>query len=195
MNITGCRALRDEEIEKILAGMDGRHALRDRALFTFLVRTGYRVSEGLSLTVGQVWENGTVKNEVTVEKKNMKGRKKSRTMPLHRDVMAALEIYLRAAKLDHDFHRNTALFPCQGTTKPLDKRAYWRILQEAAKRSGVSTEHLGTHSCRKSFASRCWKKLGGDVIAMATILGHANVHHVQTYCQFLNGELERAVLE
>ena len=195
MNITGCRAITDEEMEKILAAMDGRHALRDRAVLVFGAKTGFRISEIMSLTVASVWENGAIKNSVTVRKENMKGGEKSRTMPLHRDAQNALATYLRAAKLDHDFHARTALFPRQGSTEPLDPRAYWRIIKDAARRAGVDAKRIGTHTMRKCFASKLWPRMGGDILKLATVLGHQNPTNSARYVQFLDGSLERAVLE
>ena len=194
MNITGCRALNDGEIQQILAGMSGRYALRDRAIFIFGVRTGFRISEILSLRVKDIWEKGAIKNSVTVSKERMKGGEKSRTMPLHLQAKEALTLYIRGARLDHDFHLNSALFPRQGGIEAMGKKQYWAIIKTAASRAGVSTERLGTHSMRKVFASRLWPKMGGDLLKMACVMGHENPTNTARYVQFLDGSLESAVL-
>ena len=180
-----------------MAGMSGRHALRDRAIFIFGMRTGYRISEILSLRVSDIWEAGSIKNSVTVSKHRMKGGEKSRTMPLHSQAKEALALYIRDARLDHDFHLNSALFPRQGGIEPVNKKQYWAIIRAAASRAGVSVEHLGTHSMRKSFASKMWNSafIQADILKMAKLLGHENPSNTARYVQFLDGSLERAVME
>ena len=52
----GCPALSPKELKLALANLNGRYALRDRAIVTLGVRTGLRISELLSIKVGQVWD-------------------------------------------------------------------------------------------------------------------------------------------
>ena len=197
MKYTGCRALTDEEIEKILAGMTGRFALRDRAIFVFGVRTGFRISEILSLKVGDIFENEAIKDVVTVAKNHMKGGEKSRSMPLHSTVKTALLAYIRAAKYDHPFHKSTAIFNRQGRTTAMSPAQFWAIIRQAAERSGVEKTRLGTHSMRKSFASKMWHspRIGHDLLKMAKLLGHENPNNTARYVEFLDGSLEAAVLD
>jgi site-specific recombinase XerD len=42
----------------------GIYAARDRALFLLGVKTGYRISELLSLRVGDVWQQGSIARSV-----------------------------------------------------------------------------------------------------------------------------------
>ena len=50
----GCRPLTDEEVDRISDGFSGRYAKRDRALFLLGVKTGFRISEMLSLEIRDV---------------------------------------------------------------------------------------------------------------------------------------------
>jgi integrase len=52
----------DEEVELIAKFFSGRYAARNKALFTLGVRSGFRISEMLSLTVGAVFQHGKVWN-------------------------------------------------------------------------------------------------------------------------------------
>jgi len=197
MNYKGSKGLTDNEVNKLLEGMTGRHSLRDRALFTLGVFSGFRVSELLSILVKDVYHNGGVADSLTIRRGNMKGKWEARTMPLHHLAKEALARYIRAEKLDHPFHANTALFFAQGKTSAMSAAHAWEVIQTAAERTGVSTERLGTHSMRKTFASRMWAnpRINGDLCKMQRLLGHVNVNNTARYVEFASGLLESAVLE
>lgn len=75
------RAFEGDEIKRIEATFTGSTKNRNRALFAFMILSGYRVSEVLSLKVGDVYDGKQVKNEVTVKSFNMKGGKKKDKQP------------------------------------------------------------------------------------------------------------------
>jgi site-specific recombinase XerC len=76
----------DEELELVRKSFGGRYALRDRCYFEMALQMGLRVSEMLSLTVGQVYQYGRVVEEVSIERRHMKGGKagkaSGRTLPV-----------------------------------------------------------------------------------------------------------------
>ena len=185
-----------DECDRILAAFDGRHRLRNIALFTLGTKTGYRISEILSLRVSDVWDGTAMRKSVTVAQAWMKGKKKGRTMPLNPAVIEALSNYLRVTKMDHPIFREFPLFPSQGAHKAMTPRQAFSVILEAAKSAGVDTTNLGTHSMRKSFASAVWRHplVAGDMVKMAKLLGHSNFSNTLRYIQFLDGSLESAVL-
>lgn len=198
MNYTGCRALAEDECKRILEAMGGRYWARDRAIFELMRRTGYRVSEVLSLRVGDVFDHecGTIRSSITVEKLNMKGRRQSRTMPLHAEARAALLLHIRQSDLDYTGFATWPLFCRQGTATPMSRRHALRILQDAAEAAGVDTDRLGTHSLRKTFASTVYQSphVAGDLAKMSRLMGHANPSNTLRYLEFLDNSLEAAVL-
>jgi integrase len=50
----GCRPLTDEEVVLVQQSFGGIYAARDKALFLLGVKSGFRISELLSLQVGDV---------------------------------------------------------------------------------------------------------------------------------------------
>jgi len=50
-------------------------SLRNQALVLLGLNTGFRITEILSLTVGQVWDAGHVKPQVKVSRAQLKGRR------------------------------------------------------------------------------------------------------------------------
>lgn len=196
MNETGCKALTKDECDKILGAMDGRHRLRNRALFSLGIKTGFRISEILSMRVKDVWDGAKVRGSVTVGAGWMKGKKKSRTMPINPIAANALGQYLRLTRMDHPVFSSFPLFPAQGGRESITSRQAYSIIVDAAHNAGVDTSKLGTHSMRKTFASAAWHHpaIGGDVVKMAKLLGHSNFSNTIRYIQFLDGSLDAAVL-
>ena len=56
----GCRPPTEPEVEAALACLEGENGARDRALFLLGVRSGFRISEILSLRVRDVVQAGRV---------------------------------------------------------------------------------------------------------------------------------------
>ena len=73
--MAGMRDYTDEELDLVRKSFSGRYALRDRCFFEMALQMGLRVSEMLTLTVGQVYQYGKVVDEVSIERKHMKGGK------------------------------------------------------------------------------------------------------------------------
>ena len=57
------------------------------------IKSGYRVSELLSIKVGDVFQHGQFRTHVVVEAKNMKGKKKSRAVVIHSAAKEAIAAY------------------------------------------------------------------------------------------------------
>ncbi|BAP56526.1 hypothetical protein THII_2229 [Thioploca ingrica] len=73
--------------------------LRDQALLTLGFQTGFRISELLSLTVGEVADSyGQVKSVLTVAKSRMKGKQFSRTVKLNSDTQRVLSKLVKKLK-------------------------------------------------------------------------------------------------
>jgi integrase len=92
----GCRPLTDDEIARVLAALErDRYHARNHALLVLGCRTGFRISELLSLRLGDVWRDGKVLTEVEVARRYMKGKRRSRRLPLHEEARTALEPWIR----------------------------------------------------------------------------------------------------
>ena len=193
-NYTGCRALSDDEIERICGAFGGKYRLRDRAIFVTGVYTGYRISEILSLNMEDVIVGDYMRSSVTVKKAYMKG-KKSRTMPLHFRAKAAIKELIDSLPRQPG-SENLPLFRSQGTEKRLSSRTYSLLLKAAAQSAGVSCQKLATHSMRKTFASRMYASsyIRQDLAKLALLMGHRNPANTLRYIQLLDNSLADAVL-
>jgi integrase len=72
---------------------------RDKTLFILAVglKTGLRISELLSLKVGDVYQYGRLADVVYVERKHMKQKLEGRAIPLHQDAKVALSVWVLAS--------------------------------------------------------------------------------------------------
>jgi site-specific recombinase XerC len=85
----GCRPLSDEEVKVISHSFGGTFGKRNKALFILGVCSGFRISELLSLTAGDVQQHGKIVDHMTVARRHMKKKTEGRTVPLHPEAQAA----------------------------------------------------------------------------------------------------------
>jgi integrase len=195
MNYTGCRPFTEEELPLVLINCSGRYAARDRCLILMGVYTGYRIKEALSITVDMVWNGSCVSDSVTVQKGFMKGKIKSRSMPLHNRLRAAISEWLAEYLPGLDDFVGRPLFPRQRTRIALSRSKAAHMLKTAAAKAGLDTRRISCHTTRKFYAKRMWESpiVGKDMAKMARLLGHQNFSNTLRYLEFAD-ELERAVL-
>jgi integrase/recombinase XerD len=178
------------------SSFDGKYAARDAALFELGIRTGFRISELLAVNVGHVYQNGKMLSSVTVAKCWMKGRKRSRTMPLHSAASDAILRWIEEAGFTATGFADQPLFCRQLTSIRLSRAQAWSIIKLAAIRAGLDTDRVACHSLRKTFATNMWNNslINKDMAKMAKLLGHQNFSNSLRYLEFLDGSLELAVL-
>lgn len=75
----GCRPLTDDEVHLITKSFGGAFAARNKALFVVGHRTGFRISELLSLRVGDVMQHGKIIDQISVQRRHMNGGKAGKT--------------------------------------------------------------------------------------------------------------------
>ncbi|MGH8066497.1 MAG: tyrosine-type recombinase/integrase [Candidatus Entotheonellia bacterium] len=168
----GCRALSEAELIQVTQAFTGPDALRNEALCVVGHRTGFRISEFLNLTVGDVWQQGQVVTHVTVRRRQMKRHLAERVVRLHPEAQDALA-WLTRWQRGKTLHPSQVLFPSsrKGTNRPITWEHANTILQQAFRACGL-TGPLGTHSLRKTFALRFYQQSGGNLLKLQRALGH-----------------------
>ena len=81
----GTRPLNNDEIRGVSACFDGIFEARNRGLFMIGVSTGGRISELLSLRVGDVFQNRKPVTDLLYSKSIVNGGEVSRAVPVNRD--------------------------------------------------------------------------------------------------------------
>ena len=87
----GTRPLNNNEIRLVSACFDGTDEVRNRGLFLLGVSTGGRISELLSLQIGDVYQNGTAGTDLLFDKSIVKGGEVSRAVPVNVDGRRAID--------------------------------------------------------------------------------------------------------
>ena len=144
-------------------------ATRNSAILHVLFFLGPRVSEVVSLDVGDIIADG----EYTVVKLTVKGGQAHR-VPAPPEALAAVNEYLAMSG-----HSTGAMFRrIKGGDGRLTRLSIYNIFTQAVKRS--TNHHFSTHSARATFATESLES-GALLEHVQSALGHANITTTQMY--------------
>ena len=146
------------------------------------VSTGGRISELLSLEIGDVYQNGSAVTDMLFEKSIVKGGEVSRAVPVNRDGRHAIDQLIDWHRRHYgDAFEHSPLFPSRHNsgTVPMHRQTAHDILKNAFIAAGLNGK-IATHSLRKSFAQRLYDK-SGDIYLVQELLGHKNIVTTQKY--------------
>ena len=192
----GTRPLDNNEIRLVSVCFDGTFEARNRGLFMLGVSTGGRISELLSLQIGDVYQNGRAVTDLLFDKSIVKGGEVSRAVPVNRDGRRAIEELIAwHGERYPDTEKNRPLFPSRNGQgqQPMSRRTAHDVLKVAFEAAGLNG-HLATHSLRKSFAQRLYDRTG-DIFAVQEMLGHKSVATTQKYLGVNYASVREAVEE
>jgi site-specific recombinase XerD len=186
----GARALSKEEVADIRKSFCGKYEVRDRALFLIGLYTGARISELISLNVGDVWQHEKVVKTLELRKAITKG-KKTRQVPLNLEARENIESLIdwkrsQGERLDPD----VPLFVSRKKNGRLTRIQAHRILQ-AAYHENQLTGNITTHSMRKTFATMLAKNNPLQVVK--ELLGHSSLAVTDKYLSVTEDDLRAAV--
>jgi integrase/recombinase XerD len=185
------------EIDALLSTPDARtpRGMRDAAMITLMYAAGLRVSELVSLRLGDVdLQRGTVTPLG-------KGGKR-RVVPVADVAIELLRRYVQGARPAAKPRRAVVgggpgargaaadvLFvsPRGG---PLTRMAFWKILRGHLLAAGIA-KRISPHKLRHSFATHLVSR-GADLRAVQTMLGHANVATTEIYTHVARDHVQRA---
>jgi len=156
---------------------------RDSAMVVFLLHTGLRLSEALTLQLGDV-QLAERKGQVLV-RQGKGGR--VRTVPLNVQARKALQEWL-AVRLGNGSHVWVQVEgePSDG----LSNRSVQRVLVRIGQDAGL--EHLTPHVLRHTFAKNLVDS-GVGLEKVAALLGHSNLNTTRIYVTPNQKDLEQAV--
>jgi len=168
------QVLSTDEVDRLLASPDSHSpmGLRDRAMLELLYATGIRVSELVSLNLGDV-------NLIAAFLQCYGKGAKERIIPIGQMARRAVEDYLGRAR--HSLlreEREPALF-VNHLGDRLTRQGFWKIIKKYARTAGI-VHHLTPHTMRHSFATHLLDN-GADLRAVQEMLGHADISTTQIY--------------
>ncbi len=153
--LAGSRSLTSTEERSLIRGLR-RLSARDRALITTQAFTGFRISEVLSLTIGQMFRNGRIVEKLGVRPKHLKGHYgNTRWVPIGPELRRALETYLTRRARKEELNSMAPLFLSRehgegGVAKALSRSGGEKILRRVLRSvSECDGQRLSSHSPRK----------------------------------------------
>lgn len=200
----GAEPFTDEQVEQLLAYFrKQRFGIRNVALLTFGIQTGFRVSEILSLTIKDLIKGGKMVDRIYMRKYNMKGGKSGkhvsgRSMILTKGTKKALQDQIDYLASKGRAEPEQYLFQTQRSgNEHIDYTSVWRLLNYTAKELGMTLK-VGTHSMRKTFAARVYQNLmdkkNPDALRILQAgLGHENINNTIKYLSFREDDLNNTI--
>lgn len=183
------KVLTERQIVKALAHIESnsRYPTRDRVMFMLSIKAGLRAKEIASLTWGMVTDaEGKIGDEsresggvIALENKASKGRNGGRTIPLNRELRAALEAYRGVAPNKAGGY--VIVSERDERLSPGSCAMWFYRLFDTLGFSGCSS-----HSGRRTFITRAARKVseaGGSLRDVQQLAGHSSLQTTQRYVE------------
>lgn len=167
------KAISLEMVDLLLSSPDTKTplGLRDKAMFEILYATGLRVSELVSLKVGDV--NLDVGYLMAFGKGS-----KERVVPMGESAQEWVKKYLADGRQKLYKGQSEYLF-INRSGKGLTRQGFWKVIKSYAKRAKI-TISITPHTLRHSFATHLLER-GADLRSVQMMLGHADISTTQIY--------------
>ncbi|MFC1928094.1 site-specific tyrosine recombinase XerD [Chloroflexota bacterium] len=157
-------------------------AKRDSAMLALLYASGMRVSELVSLNLGDVdTEGGFVRCFG-------KGHKE-RLIPIYRQAALTVEEYTKEGRPHLARNEEEKALFLNRRGERLTRQGFWQILKGYAKAAELD-EEITPHTLRHSFATHMLSG-GADLRSVQELLGHANISTTQVYTHLTTEHVRR----
>lgn len=189
--------LTKDEVKRLvkLAHADGSpEGVRLCALMELIYASGMRVSELVTLTMGNLQYNPKDKSIVPYFMVRGKGEK-DRIVPLHAAAIEALQRYLTLRPtFMGEGDTSKWLFPESVKLGRLSRQKFAKQLKTLCADAGIDPERCSPHTLRHSFATHLLEG-GADLRVIQELLGHADIGTTQIYTHVASSRLEKTVTD
>lgn len=162
-----------EEVEDLLDAPDIENdsELRDKAMLETMYASGLRVSELLSLQLGNInFNEGYLK---------IKGKgSKERIVPIGEFALDFINRYVTLVRPKYAKNRTKCLFLNRDGT-PISRQYFWRQIKKYALKANIDRE-ISPHTLRHSFATHLLEN-GANLKEVQEMLGHTKIETTQIY--------------
>ena len=178
------KSLTEEDVESLLAAPSVEEALglRDKAMLETLYASGLRVSELVTLKLGQVSQ------DMGVVRVLGKGSKE-RLVPLGEEALVWIRRYVREARprLLRGRSSNDLYVTARGAA--MTRQMFWSLLRRYCARAGLS-KPVSPHTLRHAFATHLLNH-GADLRVVQLLLGHSDISTTQIYTHVARERLKQ----
>lgn len=165
------------------AKLSTAEAKRDRVMLELLYASGMRISELVSLNMGDVDTKGGYVRCFG------KGNKE-RIIPIYEQVAQAVTKYIEETRPRLARGKNDPALFLNPRGERLTRQGFWQKLKEYAKSANLSAQ-VSPHTLRHSFATHMLSG-GADLRSVQELLGHANISTTQVYTHLTTDHIRRA---
>jgi integrase/recombinase XerD len=176
------------EVRNLLASPrgDSPTTLRDRAMLEVMYACGLRASETIGLEL----------SDLDLRQGFLRARgkgSKERLVPLGRQAIAAVNVYLRGGRPKLIGERPERKLFVNFRGGPLTRQGLYKIVQRHAADAGLAGK-MSPHTLRHSFATHLL--VGGcDLRAVQEMLGHADIATTQMYTHLSGDQLKEVYFQ
>jgi integrase/recombinase XerD len=153
---------------------------RDKAMLELLYATGIRVSELISLDMGDInLELGFVRCN--------KGSRE-RMIPIGSMAISAIQDYLTKSRglLIQNTDENAMFVNING--RRLTRQGFWKIIKQYKNQAKINKD-ITPHTLRHSFAAHLLEN-GADLRSIQEMLGHSDISSTQIYAQMAKNKIK-----
>jgi integrase/recombinase XerD len=164
------QVIKTDLVDRLLQQPDinTKKGIRDLAMLELLYATGIKVSELISLKIGDANLSGRY---ITC------GDRRERNIPFGKSAKNAISSYLAIREESFNKNQNEFLF-LNSAGEALTRQGFWKILKAYAKQAGIAD--INPNSIRHSFAAHLLEN-GADLSSVQEFLGHADITTTQLY--------------
>ena len=164
-----------EDVDDLLASVAAQSTpdgMRDSAMLELLCASGLRVTELVSLNLGDLdLEQGSVRC--------LGKGGKERIIPVHASAVDVLWRYIADGRPSFVKNKSESSLFLNRRGRRLSRQGFWLILKAHAKRAGI-TKKITPHTLRHSFATHLLQG-GAPLRHVQELLGHSSITTTQVY--------------
>jgi integrase/recombinase XerD len=178
------KSLTEEDVEGLLGAPDVEQVLglRDKAMLETIYASGLRVSELVTLKLGQVSQDMGVVRVVG------KGSKE-RLVPLGEEALAWIRRYVREARPRLLAGRASDDLFITARGSAMTRQMFWHLLRRHALMAGLR-KPISPHTLRHAFATHLLNH-GADLRVVQLLLGHSDISTTQIYTHVARERLKQ----
>jgi integrase/recombinase XerD len=178
------KSLTEEDVESLLAAPPVEEALglRDKAMLETIYASGLRVSELVTLKLGQVSQDMGVVRVVG------KGSKE-RLVPLGEEALFWIRRYVREARPRLLRSRSSDDLFVTARGSAMTRQMFWNRLRRHCMRAGLR-KPVSPHTLRHAFATHLLNH-GADLRVVQLLLGHSDISTTQIYTHVARERLKQ----
>lgn len=175
----------DQCKDLLKAALESSNPQRDYTIITLFLNCGMRLSELVSINLGDIRNNNTL---VITGKGN-----KERTVYLNNACLEAISNYklIRKPLPNPKTDDEKALF-VSSRNKRISPKTVQKLVYDALDRANLSEYNFSVHKLRHTAATLMYQYGDVDVLVLKEILGHENVGTTQIYTHVANEQIKNA---